>query len=62
MEQLLTADEVAELLQVPKATLYAWRYHGVGPVGYRVGRHIRYDPVDVKAWLNENRSETGKAS
>ena len=59
MERLLSAGEVADLLQVPKATLYAWRYKGVGPVGYRVGRHVRYDPADVKAWLDDNRSARG---
>lgn len=52
MENLLTIKEVAELLQVPTATLYNWRYRGEGPVGFRVGRYVRYRRQDVEAWLN----------
>jgi predicted DNA-binding transcriptional regulator AlpA len=33
-------------------TLYQWRYRGVGPPGLRIGRHIRYRPEDVEAWLH----------
>jgi excisionase family DNA binding protein len=51
MEQLLTAEEVARLLRVPKATLYAWRYQSKGPPAVRVGRHLRYRPGDVEEWL-----------
>jgi predicted DNA-binding transcriptional regulator AlpA len=50
-ERLWTADEVAEYLQVPKATLYQWRYLGIGPQAGRVGRHLRYDPIEVRAWF-----------
>lgn len=57
-DRLWSPAELAEHLGIPVATLYAWRYQGIGPVGYRVGRHVRYDPIDVKTWLNENRSET----
>ncbi|MGW2582693.1 DNA-binding protein, partial [Streptomyces virginiae] len=24
-----------------------------GPPGFRVGRHIRYDPAAVQAWIHE---------
>lgn len=51
MERLLTADEVAVLLQVPKATLYAWRYQGKGPPSLKVGRHIRYSSKALDRWL-----------
>ena len=43
--------EVAEFLGVPVATLYQWRHHGYGPRGRRVGRYVRYDPHDVRAWF-----------
>lgn len=49
--RLLTIDELADFLQVPKATLYRWRYHGEGPPGLRLGRHVRYRQADVDAWL-----------
>jgi excisionase family DNA binding protein len=53
MERLLSADEVAEFLGIPVATLYQWRHKGCGPGAYRVGRHLRYDPSTVRTWLDE---------
>lgn len=52
-EKLLTADEVAEELCVPRATLHMWRYQGVGPLGIKVGRHLRYRRVDLDKWLDK---------
>ena len=37
---------------MPLTTLYQWRYLGTGPTAYRVGRHLRYDPAAVQAWLH----------
>ena len=48
---LMTAEELAQLLRVPLATLYAWRYRGDGPPGIRVGRHIRYRREAVLQWI-----------
>jgi excisionase family DNA binding protein len=53
IEPLWTVDDVAEFLGVPVNTLYQWRYRRTGPRASRVGRHLRYDPADVRAWLNE---------
>jgi excisionase family DNA binding protein len=53
MEKLLSVHEVAELLGVPVPTVYRWRYEGTGPIGLKVGRHVRYDPADVRRWLSE---------
>ena len=50
-DQLLTAQQLADYLEVPIATLYAWRYRGEGPPGFRVGRHIRYRWADVERWI-----------
>jgi predicted DNA-binding transcriptional regulator AlpA len=52
-DRLWTAQETADFLRVPKATLYQWRYLGVGPKPGRVGRHLRYDPDDVKKWFRQ---------
>ena len=54
MERLLTADEVAEFLGIPVATLYQWRHKGCGPEAYRVGRHLRYEPSTLRSWLDEH--------
>jgi excisionase family DNA binding protein len=53
--QLLSVPELAKLLQVPVATIYRWRHRGEGPEPIRVGRHLRYDPADVAAWLEDRK-------
>ncbi len=35
--ELLTVDQVATVLKVPKATLYQWSYQGEGPPVVRSG-------------------------
>jgi excisionase family DNA binding protein len=55
MEPLLTLDDLAEYLQIPKRTIYAWRYRREGPTAIRVGGHLRYRQSDVVDWLNEQR-------
>ncbi|WP_394277400.1 helix-turn-helix transcriptional regulator [Luteococcus sp.] len=47
IEPLLTIEDLARMLGVPVPTIYAWRYHGEGPRGYKVGRHVRYRLTDV---------------
>jgi excisionase family DNA binding protein len=61
MRRLLTTEELALLLQVPRATIYRWRYYGVGPPAARVGRHLRWDPADLEAWLEANKGGSGTA-
>jgi hypothetical protein len=53
IECLWTVEETARFLRVPKATLYQWRYLGIGPKAGRVGRHLRYDPAEVIAWFRQ---------
>ncbi|WP_369055615.1 helix-turn-helix transcriptional regulator [Kineococcus terrestris] len=53
-DRLWTVQQVADFLAVPVTTLYQWRYLHTGPAAYRVGRHLRYDPAAVRAWLAEN--------
>lgn len=48
---LMTPQQLADFLGVPLATLYQWRHRGEGPDGIRVGRHLRYRPEVVEAWL-----------
>lgn len=55
-DQWMTPDEVAERLRVPRATLYAWRYRGIGPAAVRVGRHLRYRIEAVEQWEREQES------
>ena len=47
-----TVDDVASYLGIPVKTLYKWRTQEYGPIGVRIGKHIRYDPEDVRDWFN----------
>ncbi|WP_310718370.1 helix-turn-helix domain-containing protein [Streptomyces lydicus] len=47
----LTPVDLAELLGVPVETVYQWRRKHTGPRGFRVGRHLRFDPEDVRSWI-----------
>ncbi len=53
--RLLTVEELAHYLQVPRATIYKWRYSSEGPPASRVGRHLRYRLEDVDTWLNSRK-------
>lgn len=50
-DRFLTPVDVAELLGVPLETVYQWRRKRTGPRGFRVGRHVRFDPADVRSWV-----------
>jgi len=41
-ERLMSMTDLSEMLGVPIHTLYRWRHKGDGPVGYRIGRHVKY--------------------
>lgn len=57
MEPLWTIGEVAAYLRVPVETLYEWRKKSrargrqIGPQAGRVGKHLRYDPEEVRSWF-----------
>lgn len=54
--KMLTPAELSELLSIPVQTLYRWSSRGDGPKPRRIGRHLRYDPADVKKWLDDGRN------
>jgi excisionase family DNA binding protein len=51
IERLMTLQVLSEMLGVPIETLYGWRHRGEGPIGYRIGRHVRYRRSAVEEWL-----------
>jgi excisionase family DNA binding protein len=55
-ERLWTVDDASAFLGVPVATLYQWRHHRTGPPAYKVGRHLRNDPAELRAWLATTRA------
>ena len=51
-EPLLTADDVAQLLAVPRSTIYEYaRRRRNGLPSIAVGRHRRFYRSDVERWL-----------
>lgn len=51
--ELLTLQQVAELLEVSPNTIYYWRYQRTGPRGHKVGRQVRYWKSEVLRWLED---------
>lgn len=52
MTELLTAEEVARILRCTER--YVWRLGRDGKLPrIRVGRHVRFDPVDVDAFIDQ---------
>lgn len=62
LKPLLSTEELAEYLDVPVATVYAWRYHRKGPPGFRIGRYVRYRLSDVEDWLSSRPREPSPPS
>ncbi|MFE0039837.1 helix-turn-helix domain-containing protein [Streptomyces sp. NPDC059015] len=58
-DRYLTPDDIAEIFDVPKQTVYQWRKKRVGPPGFRIGKHLRYDPDDVRTYV-ASRKDTGQ--
>ncbi|MFD9224546.1 helix-turn-helix transcriptional regulator [Streptomyces sp. NPDC060064] len=50
-ERYFTPHDVAALLGVPIETVYQWRRKRTGPPGFRVGKHLRYDPDALHRWI-----------
>ena len=46
----LSTGAVAERYGVPEATVRKWRIQGTGPLGVRLGKHVRYSVVELERW------------
>ncbi len=57
-DRLLTVEELADYLEVPVATIYAWRYRRKGPPGFRIGRHLRFRWSDFERWIEDRITQT----
>ncbi|XTZ18269.1 helix-turn-helix transcriptional regulator [Micromonospora echinospora] len=51
MTEIWSVEDVARFLRVPVATVYRWRKVNYGPPAARVGKYLRYDAADVRAWF-----------
>lgn len=55
-DRYLTPDDIADIFDVPLETVYQWRKKRTGPPGFRIGKHLRYDPSDVRAYVAQRKS------
>ena len=60
-DRYLTPDDIAELFEVPKETVYQWSKKRTGPPGFRIGKHLRYDPADVHRYVTERKNASKAA-
>jgi hypothetical protein len=56
MGDLKKTDEAANFLELEPSTLETWRSLGKGPKYIKISRRcVRYDPVDLEAFLDSKR-------
>lgn len=53
---LMTTQEVADMLRKSPATLRYWRHIGQGPRSFKLGRAVVYERSDVLAFVSAQRS------
>jgi predicted DNA-binding transcriptional regulator AlpA len=58
-DALLSPQQLADYFGVPLKSVYVWNSTGTGPRRFRVGKHVRYRPADVEAWLDQQ-TEDGR--
>jgi predicted DNA-binding transcriptional regulator AlpA len=56
-DRYLTPEDIAAVFGVPLETVYGWRKKRTGPPGFRIGKHVRYDPAAVRAWVDERTAD-----
>jgi excisionase family DNA binding protein len=50
-DRLWGVKDLAEYLGIPVQTIYQWRSKHYGPPGRRIGKHVRFVPEEVRAWV-----------
>jgi predicted DNA-binding transcriptional regulator AlpA len=50
------------MFEVPLETVYQWRKKRTGPPGFRIGKHLRYDPADVRAYVDQRKHADATAA
>ncbi|HEV7980848.1 helix-turn-helix domain-containing protein [Amycolatopsis sp.] len=53
VEALWTPDDLAVFLGIPEKTLRDWRSKNYGPEWVKMGKHVRYNPETVRAWVED---------
>ena len=56
-DKLLDTKTAAQILGIVPFTLRKWRMNGEGPSPIKLGRTVRYDPRDLKAFIDQGRGK-----
>lgn len=54
-DDLLTLDDVAEILSTPENTIRWWRQIRTGPDFFKIGRRLYITAGDLRRWIREQR-------
>lgn len=57
--KLIDGHTVAEILGISEHQLRVWRMQGRGPMYVKLGRSVRYNMDDLKAWIESRRVAPG---
>jgi excisionase family DNA binding protein len=55
---LLTVQQVSDLINVKVGTLRGWRFNHQGPSSFSLGGLVRYRRADVEAWVEAQIART----
>ena len=58
-DEVLTLQEVAELLKVGDKTAYSMAQQGIWP-GFKVGQQWRFTKADIAAWIEQQKAVAKK--
>jgi hypothetical protein len=53
--RLVSTKELSRMWDLPESTLRYWRCAGIGPAYVKLGGRIKYDLVDVEAYVRANK-------
>jgi len=60
--KLLSKEDLEVMTGIPARTFDQYAYRGIGPEYVKLGRHRRYRPEAVEAWVNANTHRVGDAA
>lgn len=52
IDRLWTVQDLSEFLGIPVDTIRGWRTKNYGPAARKIGKHLRYDPAEVRCWVD----------
>ena len=54
-EELLTLEDVAQILRRPVNTIRWWRQTGKGPEFFKIGRQLHITAGELRRWIRQQR-------